>query len=163
MLAIGPGDHSRATSLLQEALTLVRKVGHLLDTGGYLADLGIVALHQGDAARAAILLEEGLMLARQVEDDLLVAECLWGWAAVAAAQGEPARAACLWGAASVRDYALAVPPVAVRPLEDQLLSPARQQLGWDGFHAEWVRGQAMDLDDAIARAVDETNTQGVHD
>jgi hypothetical protein len=85
--------------------------------------------------------------------DVLVAECLWGWAAVAAAQGEPARAACLWAAASVRDYALAVPPVAVRPLEAQLLSAVRQQLGWDAFRAEWARGQAMDLDDAIVHAV----------
>jgi Tfp pilus assembly protein PilF len=39
MAALCEGDHKRASSLLEEALALARRVGHVLDAGGYLADL----------------------------------------------------------------------------------------------------------------------------
>jgi tetratricopeptide (TPR) repeat protein len=153
MLALGDGDLDQASSLLEEALALARKGGHLLDAGNYLTDLGIVALHQGDYTRAATLLEEGFRLAQQAEDELLAAKCLWGWAAVAVARGQPARAARLWGAASARDYALAVPPMAVRPVEARLLASARERLSPHVFEAEWAKGQATDLEDVIADAL----------
>jgi tetratricopeptide (TPR) repeat protein len=153
MLTLSEGDHKRASSLLEEALALARKVGHLPDTGRYLADLGVVVLHEAEYDRAAALFEESLRLAQQVEDELLPGQCLWGMAVVAAAQGRPVRAARLWGAAGALRYALVVPSVVVRPLEERLLVPARDRLDSDTFDVEWAKGQAMRREDAIAYAL----------
>ena len=153
MVKLSEGDYKRASSLLEEALALARKVGHLPDTGRYLADLGVVVLHEAEYDRAVALFEESLRLARQVEDDLLTGQCLWGMAVVAAAQGRPVRAACLWGAAAALRYALVVPSVVVRPLEQRLLVPVRDRLDSDTFDAAWAKGQAMRREDAIAYAL----------
>jgi predicted ATPase/class 3 adenylate cyclase len=153
LLTLGEGDYKRASSMLEEALVLARKVGHLPDTGRYLADLGVVVLHEAEYDRAVALFEESLRLARQVEDDLLTGQCLWGMAVLAAAHGRPVRAACLWGAAATLRYALVVPSVVARPLEERLLVPARERLESDTFDAEWAKGQAMRREDAIAYAL----------
>jgi predicted ATPase len=153
MVKLSEGDYKRASSLLEEALALARKVGHLPDTGRYLADLGVVVLHEAEYDRAVALFEESLRLAREVEDDLLTSQCLWGMAVVAAAQGRPVRAACLWGAAAALRYALVVPSVVVRPLEQRLLVPVRDRLDSDTFDAAWAKGQAMRREDAIAYAL----------
>ena len=63
-------------------------------------------------------------------------------AVVAAAHGRPVRAARLWGAAAARRYALVVPSVVVRPLEEHLLVPARDRLDSETFDAEWSKGLA---------------------
>jgi predicted ATPase/class 3 adenylate cyclase len=153
MVTLSEGDYERASSLLEEALALARKVGHLPDTGRYLADLGVVVLHEAEYDRAVALFEESLRLARQVEDDLVSGQCLWGMAVVAAAQGRPVRAACLWGAAGALRYALVIPSVVFRSLEQHLLVPARDRLDSDTFDAAWAKGQAMRREDAIAYAL----------
>jgi hypothetical protein len=154
MLALAEGDSRRASSLVEQALTLARKVGHVLDAADFLADLGLVALQEEDYGRAAVLFEESLRLALPIEDELSIAQCLWGFAALAAAHGQPARAVRLWAAATALRYELTAPPSAIRPLEEHLLSPVREQLGPDAFDAEWSRGQAMDRKDVIAYALD---------
>jgi predicted ATPase len=153
MVALGEGHRRRAASLLEEALALAREFDDVLGVANRLADRGVVALHETDYEQAAALLEESLRLAPHVEEELLIAQCLWGMAAVAAAQGQPSRAARLWGAAAAMGYALHLPAYAVRPPEEQLLSPARKRLGQDAFDAEWTKGHAMRRDDAVAYAL----------
>jgi predicted ATPase/class 3 adenylate cyclase len=153
MLALAEGDSRRASSLVEQALVLARKVGHVLDAADFLADLGLVALHEDDYGRAAVLFEESLRLALPMEDELSIAKCLWGLAALAAAHGQPVRGVRLWAAATALRYELTAPPSAVGPLEERLLSPARERLGLDAFDAEWSRGQAMGREDVIAYAL----------
>jgi predicted ATPase/class 3 adenylate cyclase len=153
MTALGEGDRRRAATLLEESLELARKANTLSGVGRCLADLGIVALYDGDYGQAAALLEESLTLAMRLEEQLLIGECLWGLAAVNAAQAQPARAARLWGAAAALHYELYLPAFAVRPIEERLLAPARRRLGPDVFHAEWIKGQTMRYEDAVAEAL----------
>jgi len=149
MVALGHGDPNRASSLLEEALTPARTIGAVRTTGYCLADFGIVALHQADYQRAATLFQEGLRVAQQVEDKTMIAQCLWGMATVAAtSSGQEARAVRLWGAA-VNLRTLAIPPFVVRPLEERLLTPLRDNLGDDEFRTQWATGQALPLADAI--------------
>jgi predicted ATPase/class 3 adenylate cyclase len=153
MTALGEGDRRRASTLLEESLELARKTNTLSGGARCLADLGILALHDGDYGQAAALFEESLTLALRLEERLLIGECLWGLAAVNAAQGQPARAVRLWGAAGALHYELYLPAYAVRPIEEHLLMPARWRLGPDEFHAEWIKGQTMGREDAIAQAL----------
>jgi hypothetical protein len=154
MVALGEGQHRRAASLLEEDLALARELGDLEGIANGLADRGVVALHETDYEHAAALFQESLRLAPQVEEELLIAECLWGVAVVAAAQRQPVRAVRLWGAAAALGYEHHLPGYAIHPLEEHLLSPARERLGLDAFDAEWTKGQAMRRDDAIAYALD---------
>jgi predicted ATPase/class 3 adenylate cyclase len=149
MLALGEGNRKRASSLLEQALTLARTIRAVRPTGYQLADLGIVALHEADYQRAAPLFQEGLRFAQQSQDKTMIAQCLWGMAAVAAtSNGQEARAVRLWGAA-VNLRSLAIPPFVVRPLEERLLTPLRDNLGDDEFRIQWATGQALPLADAI--------------
>ena len=76
MLALGEGNHERASSLLEQALALARTIRAVRLTGYHLADLGIVALHEADYQRAATLFQEGLRLAQQSQDKTMIAQCL---------------------------------------------------------------------------------------
>jgi hypothetical protein len=124
------------------------------DAAIYLADLGIVGLHEGEHGRAATLFQEALRLARHTDNKVLIALCLWGVALVAAAQGQPIRAVRLWGAAADLGYTLITPAFVVRPLEDRLLPSVRDMLGENEFHTQWARGQAMRREDSITYALE---------
>jgi tetratricopeptide (TPR) repeat protein len=153
MTALGEGDRRRASTLLEESLELARKANTVSGVARCLADLGIVALHDGDFLRAAAFFEESLTLALRSEEQLLFGECLWGLAAVKAAQAQPARATRLWGAAAALHYASHLPAFATRPIEERLLASSRTRLGPDVFHAEWIKGQTMRREDAVAEAL----------
>jgi hypothetical protein len=115
-----------------------------------------VSCHRGEVH----LFGESLRLTPHVEQEWLSAQCLWGMAAVAAAQGKPSRAARLWGAAAALGNRLHLPPYALHPPQEQLLSPARERLGQDAFDAEWTKGHAMRRDDAVAYALVTTDLDG---
>jgi hypothetical protein len=152
MLALADSNHEQAASLLEEALTLARKVGHVLEVADFMADLAVVALHKDDWTRARRLFHESCLLAQQAEDDFLIGQSLWGMAVVAAAQGQAARAVRLWAAAATLRYELTIPPSAVRPLEEHRLQSLHEVLASDAFGAAWASGQAMRRDEAIAYA-----------
>jgi predicted ATPase/class 3 adenylate cyclase len=154
MLALSEADLERASSLLQEAFGLAWQAGALTDAARYLADLALVALHAGDYSPAGRMLKESLTLVDQVDDDLLVGQCLWATAVAAAATGQWTRAVRLWSAATAFQYRLAIPPFVVRPLEERLLEPARNQLTPEAARAEWVTGQAMRREEAISTVLE---------
>jgi tetratricopeptide (TPR) repeat protein len=144
----------RASSMMEEALALARRIGHVRDAAIYLADLGIVGLHEGEYGRAATLFQEALRLAQHADNKAVIALCLWGVALVAAAQGQPVRAVRLWGAAANLGYTLIMPSFVFRPLEDRLLPFVRDTLGENEFRAQWAKGQAMPREDSITHALE---------
>jgi predicted ATPase/DNA-binding CsgD family transcriptional regulator/transcriptional regulator with XRE-family HTH domain len=66
--AVSQSDHTRATALLEESLTLAREIGDQIGIGTALVELGRVARLQGDYGQAERLEKEGLALFRSEGD-----------------------------------------------------------------------------------------------
>jgi hypothetical protein len=119
-----------------------------------LCGLGLAALYQGDRDRASALFEESLTLARRTEDTYLIKDCLWGLAGVAGAKGQSSRAVRLWGAAAAIDEALGIPAPDVQPVRRRLESTVRARLNADAFEAEFAKGRATSMDQAVVYALE---------
>jgi predicted ATPase len=152
-LALAEEDHQQAIPLMEECLTLAHEMANPSLIASALCGLGLAALYQGDADRAGALFEESLTLARGLEATPLIKDCLWGLAGVASATGYAARAVRLWGAAATLDDAVGFSPPDIRPLRERLASTVRKRLNADAFKAEFAKGRATSLDQAIAYAL----------
>jgi non-specific serine/threonine protein kinase len=88
-----------------------------------------------------------------------VAASLLGMGSVAAARGDPERAARLLGAATAMLERLdAAIDVADRRVSDRDMEGTRAALDNAAFQAAWEAGRAMSLDEAVALALEETET-----
>jgi predicted ATPase/DNA-binding CsgD family transcriptional regulator len=148
------GDLGRAATLLEESLTLFRRLGHAWGIARTLTSLGDVACEAGEDARASTLYEEGLELERTSGNKLGTAACLEGLGRVAAARGELKRVARLCGAAAAlrEEIDAPLPPVA-RAEHDRTVAAARAALGEDTFATAWAEGWAMTPEWAIEYAL----------
>jgi tetratricopeptide (TPR) repeat protein len=87
------GEYERATELLEESLTLGRRLESAGETTAALRGLGKMALHLRDYERAETLYQEALDLGRRRGDRDAVAWALHGLGEVARHRGQYARAA----------------------------------------------------------------------
>jgi len=121
-----------------------------------LQHLGQLAGQRGEWTRAAALLRDSLEAYLEVSETYIASfGLLEDSARVAMARAEPERAARLLGAAAAQRDALATPvQPSQRSAYEAVVGDVRAVLG-GRFAAEWTRGRAMSLDDAIeeARAV----------
>jgi non-specific serine/threonine protein kinase len=152
LVALQEGDDGRAASLLEQAVALAREHGNTQGMAAALANLGAVAAHSGKHTEARERLEESLTL--YVDHGLRggVAECLEGLAAVAAAEGHVERAGRLIGATDSLRAAIGVP---VDPGDSpffERLTPLRRQCTEPPLAAEYLTGQTIDLEEALAYA-----------
>ncbi|TMK73042.1 MAG: tetratricopeptide repeat protein [Actinobacteria bacterium] len=149
------GDHERAAAVLKEGLELAVELDDTWSISVGLSALAQTALQQGDARQARTLLAEALDTARKRGDRRLVAACLQTAAATAAADEDYARAARVWGAADAlrQELGASLSP-AERAVERVSLAPVRAALGDTEFQQEHASGRALELDDAIALALD---------
>ena len=155
------GDEAGAVILFERALALGRELGDYVATLYILRSLGQIAGQRGDHATATAYLRERLLVSRRVEDPWNVADALEGLAWVAGAQRQAERAARLYGAAE-----------AVRESHGLLLSGERRArrerrahipgdaLGEGRFMAAWTAGRTMTLDEAIAYALEQPESNG---
>jgi tetratricopeptide (TPR) repeat protein len=151
-LDLAEGDLGLAADEFDEALALAREVDDIESIAYALDNRGLVALRLSDHTRAANLFVEGLALASAMGDRRLVAECLAGMAA-AVATNHPERTARLLGASEGIHQALGTPFNEDEEwILERFVDEARTDVGEDRFSAEWAKGRAMSLDEAVAYA-----------
>jgi predicted ATPase/class 3 adenylate cyclase len=152
-LALAEEDHHQAVPMMEESLALGHEVESPALVATSLCGLGLAALYQGDHDRASALFEESLTLARGTEDTYIIKDCLWGLAGVAGAKGQSSRAVRLWGAAAALDDAVGMSTPDVRPVRIRLES-TRARLNADAFEAEFAKGRAISMDQAVTYALE---------
>jgi predicted ATPase/class 3 adenylate cyclase len=94
-VALGRGDHGRATRLFEESLSLSRRIGNGLGLAGSIMSLASQCYEQGDLERATELYEEGIGLFREQGNKLSLAWCLINLGLVSYSMGNLGRAAKL--------------------------------------------------------------------
>ena len=152
------GDTERARTLLEESVASLRRHKYPLRVANALAitlsRLGSVECEMGRDARASELHKESLKLARRFGFTFDVVICLEGMARVHAIQGRPKRAARLLGASAARHEEKGTPLTPItRADRDHAVAEIRAAIGEDALAAEWAKGNAMTLQDAIREAV----------
>lgn len=143
-------DYSAARIYLEESLAYTRALGLRWVTACALCNIADIARLQGDYATARAGLEESLQILHEVGSEHSVAVCLEGLAEVAAAESSGARAAVLFGAAESLRAKVGAP---MTPTEAEgyapSLSVARSEIGEQAFAANWGRGRALSLQQAV--------------
>jgi len=113
-------------------------------------------LHRLDGALEPALeaFREGLALAREIDAKEAIQSTMDGVARVYASQAKVREAARLLGAAeALRDrFQFPLAPAYV-PRHEAAVALVRARLGDERLAAEWARGRALALDDAIASAM----------
>ncbi len=95
-LAQKQNDNDRAKALLEESLTLYRKLNEPNDLSKVLNNLGIVAFNQGDYTQAQIYYEESLAIKYRLGDKRSIGLTLTNMAELAHLKGETQRAISLF-------------------------------------------------------------------
>jgi predicted ATPase/class 3 adenylate cyclase len=157
-LAWREGDYESARTYLEEDVSLANKSGQILDSYFSLAHLGYIALRQGDLARAHSLLIETLQGFKEAGRKIGVVYTLEGLASLGVAQSQPQRAACIfaWADATRETIGDPRPPVEQADV-DQDLAKIHTQLDEAAFAAAQSAGRAMNMDQAIALALESTH------
>lgn len=156
MIAFGEGDHEQVVVQIEEALSLFRELGDLLNTGRGLSVLGLAALGRGDAEGAADAYEEFLRLLRLLKSKIGATFALIGMAGVAVRRGQPDRAASLFGAADAARKAIGHPDPPLKQLNydyENYIATTRKALGEEAFEAAFCAGLAMSAEQAIEYAL----------
>jgi tetratricopeptide (TPR) repeat protein len=168
LLADRQGEYVQARSLLEQSLAIRRRLGDRWGVPVSLNGLARVARHHGNRARAAVLCRESLALYQEQGIKLGMVQCLENMAAAAlepAASETRERPACvsapvriaarLFGAAEAARDALGTPLFPVdRPEYDRSVAAARGALGEEAFVAAWAEGRALELEQAVASALE---------
>ena len=154
------GDLARAAALAEEALALFRAHGIRGGMIELLITQGQIACAQGEYERAQAMLAEGVAQGWPAGPYWLVATGLEQLARVAAAQGRAARAARLGGAVAAWRETTGAPLPSYRTAAwEATLATAHGALGAGDFTTAWAEGQALTLEQAIAEALERTDTR----
>jgi predicted ATPase/DNA-binding CsgD family transcriptional regulator len=148
------GQAEPALALLARAQNLNQSAGSRENEGYIEFELGHVALLQGHPQKALNHLVQALSLFRRSGlRDYFTASAIEAIAQVALSQDQAQDAVALWAASSTwrRTTGIRISSVDQRTLESNL-DAAHRKLGEDLFRTEWLIGETMSLDDAIAVA-----------
>ncbi len=152
-LALAGGNFDHAGELLEEALSTFQRVGSRVDVVTTTLLLGDVEALYGDPSWAHSLYTEATLQWNRKEAPDLTPTILASWALLARRVNRPAVAAVFWGMEYVvrGDGA----PTADRVmLRDHELEALRDALDDEEFNAQWRRGEAISLEEAIDLALD---------
>jgi predicted ATPase/DNA-binding XRE family transcriptional regulator len=153
--AMFSGDAATADALVREALERSRATGDRDGEGRELWSLGHLALERGAFDEARSLFAESLEIDAGLSYKHGIAISFEGLADLAAVRGQPERALRLAAAAAaLRVVAGMVAPVEFRRRHAHRVAAARAALGREAAEAAWAAGAALDVDDAIAEALD---------
>jgi hypothetical protein len=151
--ALQAADPVEARSRLEESLDLVRGIdGRFL--GVITVNLGWVELLEGHLDAAGSRFGEAAALARRLGLRVIVADAIWGFAHVAAARGDRERAAGLAGAASALGQRAGYDPITENPFARHV-EDAHAALGDQAWNKAWADGAQLDLDAALALALEQ--------
>ena len=155
------GEYDLAQEYLEQSLATFREVGEKLGIAVVLLNLGLTSGGQGRFAEALTTYGESLTLFVELGDRLRIATCLLRLAALYSVTSEPLRAARLAGAAESLFKQINAP---IQPFEmahyRPALAAAQGQLGEERFAAAMREGQEMSVEQAIAYALREDESEG---
>jgi tetratricopeptide (TPR) repeat protein len=151
--------YEQAAAFLRESLTVFQELDYSSGIATGLLNLGFVSLGQGDWRQARALFRESLALSQNDTWDNNLWN-VWGLAGVALAEGRPQPAAQLLAAARPIVELRHMHPVD-RDDYERDITLARAQLGEEAFTAAWAAGQAMSLEQAIALALEEVESETI--
>jgi tetratricopeptide (TPR) repeat protein len=145
------GDYAKAHRYYEESEALLRSMGDKGDLARLVHNLGCVALHEGDLQKAETQFNESLRVFRRLGNKRGIAECLASLAGLNAASGKAQTAARLLGAAETMLESIGG---AWWPADRGEINNTRAvlqtSLGETAYLAEWTKGQAMTLEQALA-------------
>jgi predicted ATPase len=151
------GQFDRARKYYVESEALLRATGDQGDLARFVHSLGYIAQHEEDFELAESQFRKSLGMFRRLGNRRGIAECLAGLAGLKARQGQVA-----WGTTllSAAESMLKVTGGAWWPADRVEVERNREMmksaLGADDFAEAWAAGAAMNLDQSIAFATDET-------
>ena len=152
---LAQGQPLEARAPIEESLEISGRLGFRSNVCVNLINLGTVAWYEGDAESAHKHFSASLVICREMMKKNLISCCLDGFAAVASIKDNNELAAALAGAADgLRESIGYEIELTERLFRDKYLAHVRTCIGdseLDAFHA---RGRAIEIDDAIAIAID---------
>lgn len=157
-LARVDGDYGKARSYYENSLELFRTMNAKLGIASGLHKLGQVARSQSDIERARGLFVESLILQQEAGNKQGIIECLTGMAGLELANEELERAAMIFGATEALLDALGAPLApADRMVREKDLEELQKLMDPKVHSNAWGKGRAMTQEQAIARALQESN------
>jgi non-specific serine/threonine protein kinase len=155
LVATYTGNLVAAKAYLEECLAIRREIGDRYGAAFTLGILGDIALILGDYATAHSLFRENLLTVVEIGERNEIVSFVERFARLAIAQSDFRRAATFLGAASAFREKMGTPlPRAVHEQFDEDAARGRRVLGEDAYAAEFARGRAMTLDEAVALALE---------
>jgi predicted ATPase len=151
------GQFDLARKYYEECETLLRASGDRGDVARFVHNLGYIAQHEEDFELAELQFRKSLMMFRRLGNRRGIAECLAGLAGLKGQQGQTK-----WGATllSAAESLLKVTGGAWWPADrvevERNREMLRSALGTDEFEKATKKGEAMNIDQAIAFATNET-------
>jgi tetratricopeptide (TPR) repeat protein len=156
-MAVVQGERDQAWELVHENLALARRRGERHLFGWLLNARGELQRLDGELPPALETFREALALARELDVKDAIQDTLDGIARVYTSQDRSREAARLLGAAEALRDRLEFPlSLAYVPRHEQTVQMVRGRLGDERLAAEWARGRAMPLEDAIEVAMEGT-------
>ncbi|WP_446221276.1 ATP-binding protein [Nocardia sp. IBHARD005] len=151
-------ETDRATACQEKALALTTAHGESIYRSYAVAQLAYSTVERGDLERGSVLVKESLRVSWTIEDRSVVASCLATLAFVAAEQRQAQRAAVLVGAAMAVGESVGSQAVSILEMfghHTQAQQYATDALGQRAFAAAMRRGHDLDIDAALAYALEE--------
>jgi tetratricopeptide (TPR) repeat protein len=149
------GDYTRAVELFEESLAVFQDLQDKYGISYQLWYLANTVRDRRNYLQAKQLYRESLHIRHALMDKHGIADCFEGLAEVAVADGQPVWAARLFGAAHWLRETIGTPLDTVgRSAQDRAVANARTALGEAAFAAALTEGEAMELDDAVALALE---------
>jgi non-specific serine/threonine protein kinase len=153
------GDYRTARGYYEQGLEARGRHLRTINNAIALLNLGGVSLEEGDRDGARAFYREALAIFAEFGSAFHIAMVLDGLAEVALAAGERARAARLAGAAeALREAVGATLLGSARSEHDRYVAKLREVLEPDALEAEWARGRAMELEEAVREALEEADS-----
>lgn len=151
------GDKAAAQSAYNQSLAIHKEMGIPYGMAENLINLGYVLQEAGELTEAASHYAESLSLYFAVGSRKGIAESFDTWAGLEIARGFPVRAAHLLGASDKILSEMTTRRSQSRSEIAAITSTLREALGDAEFDAEFERGRAMTLEQAVALALQGVN------
>jgi predicted ATPase/DNA-binding CsgD family transcriptional regulator len=160
------GDDTGAQQVYEECLAVCQQTGETGRISYMYSNLAFLAQHAGDTKRAVQLARNGLLLARDRHDRNDIADAIIAIAGsldanITAHQDRLRHAAQLLGAAEAEHERMGtfLQP-SNTPEYHRILVEVREHLDDPSFHAAWLEGRRMTLDQAITYALEAVGDEG---
>jgi predicted ATPase/DNA-binding SARP family transcriptional activator len=154
-LALNEGDYERATAFGRESLALAERLGQREGVAIGHLNIGLASMLRGRSREACEPLRQSLLEAQGLGYGEVAAYGLEAVAALLADGPDPEHAAFVLGAADeLLERSEATLEPAERGLRERTLAGLLDRLGVDRVERARARGRSLELDDAVAAALE---------